>query len=335
MSACVNTPLFPSGTAYPCEPVGDCHRRVAPPEACPKTARGRRELKREEPNPRRESAPAGGEAEDALLAIACGGFQPPVFAACLARRFEGPPRWVPRHQLLRRHRERWRQAVGIALGACPLMDVAPPDVHEVLPEAGPGPRAGDTGEGSAGASIPGPHEAGAARPGRYHRLGSGTWLALHARAAHGAWRAWGRGLVQRRSTVTLADQGEGLAVLAAKPRRLAGAGAAVAHHEAVTRRKPAHQASPQPPGEGRRSWMPPARPAIPCRGTGHGDQDGESPRPCRQRPVDEPRPHPPLLAPTRGRSAVRRPHPLALPSLATPGGPGCSVTGSSPARSTG
>src|ERR671923_78274 len=166
MSACVNTPLFPSGTAYPCEPVGDCHRRVAPPEACPKTARGRRELQREEPNPRRESAPAGGEAEDALLAIACGGFQPPVFAACLARRFEGPPRWVPRHQLLRRHRERWRQAVGIALGACPLMDVAPPDVHEVLPEAGPGPRAGDTGEGSAGASIPSPHQAGGEGPRR-------------------------------------------------------------------------------------------------------------------------------------------------------------------------
>jgi hypothetical protein len=137
------TPLFPQCTAYAGEPVGEWNRRFAPPDDCPKTARGLWEPKIEQPNYRIESEQARGEAEDGCLAIAVRGFQLQVFAAFLARRCDGQPWCVPRHHLLRLHRKSGRTEVLGARGPCTIMHVAPTDFTEVLPAAVAVPRAGD------------------------------------------------------------------------------------------------------------------------------------------------------------------------------------------------
>jgi hypothetical protein len=315
MSPCVNTPRFPQGTSYAWAPIGACHRRFAPPADGPQAARGRRELQIAPPHDGRESAPAGGASEDGWLASTVGRFPLQGCAAFLERRFDGPPWCGSRHDRWRLHRESCRQEVLVAMGPWTLMDVDPTPFHEVRPDAGPGPRAGDDRAISRGASLPRPPEAGAWGRVRHDLLRRGPVLALHARASPRPARAWWRRRLQGGIAINLADEGEVRAGGAAQPRRLAGPGAAVAHTDAVTRRKPAHQAGQPPPGRVRRGGMPRARHTIPRRGTGQGDSDGERPRACGERPRDEHRQNHPRMAPAIGRRALRRPPPIAMPSL--------------------
>ncbi len=142
------------------------------------------------------------------------------------------------------------------------------DFYERLPDAVPVPCAGDDLDVSGASSIPRYHEAGARDCVRYDFLGGSQLVAFHARASPGLARARWRGLIEGGIAIKLADQGEVLAVFAAKPCGLAGALAAVAHEDKVALRKPAHPARQQPPGEVRGRLMTRAMHTLPLRGTG-------------------------------------------------------------------
>jgi hypothetical protein len=270
-----------------------------------------------------------------VWAIALGGGSRQGGAAFLARRFEGPTWRLTRPALLRRHGPRGRHARRVAMGARPLLDVHPTSRGHVFPEAGPLAWAGDQRDGSAGASIPGPHEAGAARPVRHPLWGREEWLAFPARASRRTWRAWGRGRRQRRLTRTLTDPGAVATAGAATPRGLAGASAGVPQQDAAPRRDPPYEPCQQPPGPGCGRRRPRAGPALPGWGAGPGPHTGEGPGPGGERPLDEHRHDHPVLAPPIRGSAVGRPHPLTRPALAEHLRARRRVSASAPARRTG
>jgi hypothetical protein len=83
----------------------------------------------------------------------------------------------------------------------------------------------------------------------------------------------------------------------------------------VSIRKPAHEACQHPPGHVRWRLRPPPMHTVPLRGAVQGHQDGEGPGTSGTRPLDEHRYDHPCMAQTLGGSAVRRPHPIARPSL--------------------
>jgi hypothetical protein len=89
------------------------------------------------------------------------------------------------------------------------------------------------------------------------------------------------------------------------------------HNDEMTRRNPAPPACQPPPGSVCRRLMPPPGPALPLRRAGPGDHDGKRPRPGSERPRDEPGEDHPCMPPAIGGIAGGRPHPIALPALAT------------------
>jgi site-specific DNA recombinase len=228
----------------------------------------------------------------------------------------GPAWRVTLHNLLRLHRDICRQEIFVAMGPCTIMNVDPTDCNQLFSDTVPVSRARDDLDVSPGAPIPRHREAGAFGRVRHHLLGRGQLLALHARAAHRVARARGWRFVQRGITIKLAHQGEVLAVLLAKPRRLAGTVAAVAYEDEVSIWKPAHQARQQQPDNVRWRLMTRARHTIPLGGTVQSHQDGEGPRACRERPFHEHRHDDPLMPPAIGDIAVGRAYPIAMPSLA-------------------
>src|SRR5262245_13714981 len=316
MSLCVKTPLWPEGTAYAHDHVGTRYRRVALPENGPKTVSGLRALSIAQDPPGGEAAPPGGESEDSVLAIALGGCSLQLLAAVLEGRFTGPAWRVTLHPWLRLQRASCRQELFVARGPCAIMNVDPTDGTQLFSAPVPVPRARDHLDGSCGASIPCHREAGAGGCVRHPLLGRGQFLALHARAAHWVTHTRGRRCVQRGITSTLAHPGEGLAVLLAKPRRRAGAVATVADADAGSSWEPAPQARPPPPDHGGRRRRAHALHSIPRGGTVHSHQDGEGPRACRARPLDEHRHDAPRRPPAIGDRAGGRAYALALPSLA-------------------
>jgi hypothetical protein len=277
---------------------------------------------REPAHPGVESEPTGGASSDRWLASAVGGCSLERFSAFLERGFHGPAWCVPLHQWLRLQRDRCRQDIFGAMGPCPILNVDPPDCHPVCAATGPVPRARDDLEVSRGASLPRHREAGALGRVRPHRLGSGPLLALHARAAHRVARARGRRCVPRGLTINLAHHGEVLAVLMAKPCRLAGPVAAVAYEAEVPLRQPAPQRRQPQPGHGRWRRLPRAGHAIRRRRSGHSHQAGEGPRAGRHRQLPAPRHDAPLRPPARGGRAAGRAYASAMPSLPTPLGAG-------------
>jgi hypothetical protein len=208
------------------------------------------------------------------------------------------------------------------MGACPIMDVHPPDVHERLPDAGPGPCAGDERDRSRGASRPRHQEAGARARVRHDRVGGGQCVAVHARTAPGAGRAQGRRGIPGGLARELAHPREVTAVCAATPCGLAGAIAAVAHTPAVVRRTPAYQARQQQPGQVHRGLLTSPVQPSPRWGTGQGHDHREGPGPSGERPLDEPRHDDPCMPPALGRIPVGRAPAITLPSLATHARPG-------------
>jgi hypothetical protein len=91
------------------------------------------------------------------------------------------------------------------------------------------PSVGDERDGSGGGPIPCHHEAGTYGCVRHDLLRRGQFWAFDARAAYRPARARGRRLVQRGITIKLADQGEVLTGLLAKPCGLAGTVPCVAY----------------------------------------------------------------------------------------------------------
>jgi len=238
------------------------------------------------PTPGVASAPAGGAAEDGGLDLACGGCPVQGFAAGLARRGDGPPGRVARHQRWRRHRARGRQARRIARGPGPSRDGSPTACHPVCPAAGPGPRARD---GRARVAPPSqttmlrvrgavfsPNAGGEARVGPLTRD-----------RPHGGHGRGGGGADHAAAPVPLADPGAVPAALTAPSRGFAGVGGR---------------------GPGTRSH---------AGGRDPGDHAWQCPGACRAWPRPEPRDDAPGSAPARVRIAVRRLPPRARPCRPT------------------
>src|SRR6266850_1102869 len=271
-----------------------------------------------------------------LLAIALRGCSLQVCAACLEGGFDRPSWWITRHDPLRAQAQSSCQAMLIAMGSCTIRGIDPTDFPTRFPDTVPVPRARDDLDRARGASRPRDHEA---RPcGRFghHLLGGSPLPTLHARAAQRVACARGGRCIPRGIPIKLADDGQVTAMVRAKPCGLAGAVAHVAYEDDVTLRKPADETCQQPSGAVRWRLLPRAMRTIPLGGTVPGDHNREGPGPSRERPFHEPRYGDPCMPPAIGRRAVRddrtpsrcRPWPNTL-------GPGCSVTVSSPARSTG
>jgi hypothetical protein len=258
----------------------------------------------------------GGEASPGVLTIALRGFPLEVFAAFLDGGCDRPPRCLTLHDAFRAQAPVGRQAIIIAMGSCPILDIDPTDFPKGCAEAVPVPCARDDLEVSGGSPIPRPPEASACGGVCPDGVGGGQLLALHARAAHGPARPRGRRHIQGGIALHLAHEGAGLVGFAATPRGLAGPIARVAHKDTMPLRKPAPQARPSPPGEVRWRLLPRTRPAIPRRGPGQGRQDGEGPGPGRERDVDQHRPDDPRMAPAGSDIPVGRAHPLTMPARA-------------------
>jgi hypothetical protein len=177
---------------------GRCHSRRRP------SAYGRgRALKSAEDDARRPSEQPGRASSHGLLAIAVGRCQRQVFAAFLAGGFDRAARGRILHQRWRAPAQISRHAIRSAMGAGPLMDVAPADVHERLPEAVPGTTS---------------------RP----RVVPPSHVTMRR--------------IQGRRGLQLAHQGEVTPGGAAQPRGFAGASARVAPNGNLTRRRASPQA---------------------------------------------------------------------------------------------
>jgi hypothetical protein len=202
------------------------------------------------------------------------------------------------------------------MGRCTSMDVDPTPCTQVLPDAVPVPRARDHLAGSGPSPRPGHREAGALGRGHHDLWRGRELLAVHPRASQGAARARGRRVRQGGLAITRADPRALTAVFATKPRGRAGAVAGIPHQDELARWKPAPQAGHQQPGERRRRAMARPRCLIPFWATIPGDPNRERPGPDRQRQLDQPRPHAPLMPPPLRRITGGRAHAIPRPSLA-------------------
>jgi hypothetical protein len=139
----VKNPRLPSCTPYPRHHLRAGHGRFAPPADGPKSSGGLWELQSAQDHRGRSSSAAGGQPSPRSWAIPLGGGSRQVVAARVEGRVNGPAVGVTHHNLLRPHGDCYGTAIRVAMGPSTIIDVAPSDFHQVLPEAVPVPCAGD------------------------------------------------------------------------------------------------------------------------------------------------------------------------------------------------
>lgn len=253
-----------------------------------------------------ESTQARSEAPDGGVALPLGGVQPQIFTARVDGRGHRPAWGVTRHHRLRLHGDGRRDERRVTVRAGARMAGAPGDFEERCPPTGAVPRARDALQGAGPAAIPCHGQMGALGRVRHDRLGGRAWPALHAWTPERAGRARWRRLIQGGSAITLA----------AHPRGLAGAVAAIPDPDDLARRKPADQAGPQQPGAMCRRSRARPRGLRPRGATIPGAQERTCPGPDRERQRDRSRQHDPRMPPPIRRIAMGRAPARAMPSLA-------------------